>query len=263
MDVRMVVTKGSVEIVEALERGEIELGIVTAGDAYFAMHESGEGASDPSHRLKAIALAHVLPFHLVVRSGLRIRDVGALRGRTVGSGLRATANWKLAQLVLSAFGVNPETVRRTSSVGASNREELTQLADGTLDAELTLSYYSAPPLYAAVQRGARLFPLEGPAIDKLRGQYPFIRLVSIPAGTYPGQREAVHTIGVDTVLICRDDLAESLVYELTRTFFDAVPTVFASLPIPVPFMDPDTAAATPISLHEGAAMYYRELELSR
>jgi len=70
----------------------------------------------------------------------------------------------------------------------------------------------------------------------------------------------IHTIGVDSLLICRKDLDESIVYDLTKHFFEALPALSSSLDA-LRFMDLDESPATPIPLHDGAARYYREREL--
>jgi hypothetical protein len=92
--------------------------------------------------------------------------------------------------------------------------------------------------------------------------YPFFRSTLIPRDSYTGVTEAVRTIGLDSVLVCRKDLDEELVYKLTKLFFEALPTLSFSEEA-LRFMDLDQAPATPIPLHEGSARYYREQELMR
>ena len=79
----------------------------------------------------------------------------------------------------------------------------------------------------------------------------------IPRGTYPGQHVPVHTIAVDLLLVCRADLDNKLVYELTRAYFEQSPENVRYE------TDPQRAPAVVIPLHPGAARYYREREVSR
>ena len=94
--------------------------------------------------------------------------------------------------------------------------------------------------------------------DRLRHAYPFFRQTVIPARSYAGQPDPVHTIGVDNLLVCRRGLDEPTAHDLARAFFSALPI----LPMPT-LMDLEQAPATPIPLHDGAARYYRERELAR
>ena len=112
-----------------------------------------------------------------------------------------------------------------------------------------------------MQGGARLIPIVGPSVDTLRREYPFLKLTLIPPGMYPNAREAVRTIGVDTLLICRGDMDEGLVYEVTKEFFDGL--VSGSERPSLGSVELDQASATSIPLHDGAARYYRQRELQR
>jgi TRAP transporter TAXI family solute receptor len=104
--------------------------------------------------------------------------------------------------------------------------------------------------------GARLLNINGPEVDRLRGDLPLLRRVVIPRGAYPGQSAPVHTVAVDQLLVCRADLDNEVVYELTSVLFDQFPD-------PRLRVDPQLAPATVIPLHPGAARYYRERELRR
>ena len=62
-------------------------------------------------------------------------------------------------------------------------------------------------------------------------------------------------------MICRTDLDERLVYNLTKQLFASLEGL--SERGALRSMDIDQAPATPIPLHDGAARFYRERELSR
>ena len=76
------------------------------------------------------------------------------------------------------------------------------------------------------------------------------------------QDEATETLGSEWPLVCRSDLSEDLVYELTREFFAQLPAM-ARQHREAALIDPEQAPATPIPLHPGAARYYREREILR
>src|SRR5207237_9931346 len=50
---------------------------------------------------------------------------------------------------------------------------------------------------------ARIMPLSGAPVDRLRERYPFFRPSLIPAHTYPGQELPVKPLGLAGVLLCR------------------------------------------------------------
>ena len=96
----------------------------------------------------------------------------------------------------------------------------------------------------------------------MRAQYPFLEPMIVKAGTYANQDDAVETVGVSNLLLCRRDLDEALVYQLTRAFFEALPRLATANPAAA-LIDPEQAPATPIPLHPGAARYYREREITQ
>ena len=107
--------------------------------------------------------------------------------------------------------------RATQSDGL--QRSVSHLLDGTLDALFVTGSYPIERVSAAMHGGSRLVPLASSAVARVIEDFPFFRPVLIPSGTYPGLASIVHTIGVETLLVCRADLDDGLVYELTRKLF--------------------------------------------
>jgi TRAP transporter TAXI family solute receptor len=248
---------GAVANVEAIQRGEADVAFTFADVAYVAYVGGLNGASQPYDRLRGIAVLQLTPLHFVVREGSGIRTISDLRNRRVSMGPPGTATSLIVGLLLESFGVPLATVQVEP---LQFNEAARRLVEGTLDAVFDDAIYPAESVRLATQGGARLLPLTGPPIEHLRHDYPFFRTAVIPPRSYPGVTQVIHTIGVDSLLICRRDLDESVVYELTKHFFEALPALSSSLDA-LRFMDLDESPATPIPLHDGAARYYREREL--
>jgi TRAP transporter TAXI family solute receptor len=255
IDIAVLESPGSVRNVEAIQRDEADMGFAFADVAYVAF--VGQLADVPYTRLRGMAVLQLNPLHLVVRPP--ITSVSTLRGRRVGLGPPGSGTALTAGLVLQAFGIDPQSVQ--AELMPFN-DASAQLAAGHLDAMFVNAGYPSESVTMAARAGARLLPIEGPPIDRLRHDYPFLRLTTIPAGTYPAHPLPVHTIAVDNLLICRSDLDEELVYELTKQFFAALPAL-AGEQASLRLMDLAQVPATPIPLHDGAARYYRERELFR
>jgi TRAP transporter TAXI family solute receptor len=259
LDVEVIESPGSVSNIEAIQTGNADLGFAFADVAYLGYVGRLSGLAQPLSRLRGIAVLHLTPLHLVVRDASNIHDIAELRGKRVGLGPPGSGTALTAGLVMQAFGLAPESVHAQT---LRFNDAATRLATGTLDAMFVNASYPAKSVRAAVMGGAHLIPLAGVVVDRLRHDHPFLRLTKIPEGTYPGQPAAVHTVGVDTLLVCRSELDETFVYQLTRRFFEALPALAGSQES-LRLMDLEQAPATPIPLHEGAARYYRERELLR
>ena len=81
-----------------------------------------------------------------------------------------------------------------------------------------------------------------------------------PGGLVPRTGSARHTLSVDVVLLARAGLDDASCAGLTEGLFRMLPQLSAELPF-LKGMDPERAPATPVPLHPGAALYYREREL--
>ena len=249
---------GAVANLEALQSGQAELALSFADVAYLSYAGKLNRATGPFDRLRGIAVLTSTPLHLVVRKDFAFHRMSDLRGHRVGVGPPGSGTALTVGLVFQTFGISASAVH-TQMLPFD--EAAQRLVAGSLDAMFDNAIYPGDSVRVATRAGARLVPLSGTAIDRLHRDYPFLEPALIPRETYPGVG-AVHTIGVDTVLICRSDLSEELVYELTKALFDVLPTL-SSTQNELRSIDLDQAPATPIPLHAGAARYYRERELLR
>jgi TRAP transporter TAXI family solute receptor len=257
LSVRTVARLGSDPSIEMLERGDAELAITFADVAYAAFTDGLPDHPAPFSRLRGIALLERQALQLVVGGKSRVRTAMDLSGRTASLGSDRSASVLMATLVLNAYGLDVDRIRRETS---ARRASLADLAGGELDAMFLLATYPVDAVHQAATEGARLLPLVGPPIDRLIREYPFYSYVMIPRDTYPGQSQPVQTIGVNSILLCRADLPDELVYTLTKELFDSLERPASPL-ARFRWLDADGASATPIPLHAGAARYYREREL--
>jgi TRAP transporter TAXI family solute receptor len=251
-------SEGGASNIEAIERGEADVGLAHANVTYLAFTGRADSSRAPSTRLRGIAKLNLMSVHLLVRRGAPIRQVADLRGRRIGLGV-GRGSGPTAAVVLGAFGMK---LTEVTIVPVRYNDAPAGLADNLFDAHLVTGSAPLEAVTQATAAGARLLELDGPSAQRLHRDFPFYKLAVIPAGTYPGHARAIHTVGVDSLLICRADLDEAVVYRLTKALFEILPAV-STLELSFGEMNVDQAPATPIPLHPGAARYYRERELSR
>jgi len=256
LDVQSAVAPNSPDVIAAIESGAADFGVAFTSDSYagyWAVQEHGA-----SH-VRGVALLQPLSEYLIARSGSGIRHVDDLSGKVVAVGPANSSSSTLGRLVLDAFGVDPAAIKILSS----RAEAANGLKDRSIDAVFLPGYVYPDEVLAPVMReGAYLVPIQGAAVERLREQNPFVRLTTIPRNVLPGQDRILPTIGIDVMVVCRDELDESMVYELTKQLFIAFPRL-SGVEATLRFLNFEEAAATPIPLHPGAARYFRERELSR
>ena len=164
------------------------------------------------------------------------------------------------RILLGAYGMSYDDVQ---PIFEPTDKIVAKLGSGEIDA-----VFSAKPVMLTAARELsetvplRLLPIDRAVINQLRGSCPFLRPVTVAANQLPGQSRPVETLGLEWLLVCRSDLSEELVYQLTREFFAQLPAL-ARDHEEAALIDPEQAPATPIPLHAGAARYYREREILR
>ncbi len=250
-------TPGSVHNIETLENGTMDIGLAQAGIAYMAyngQHESGR----PLRNIRGIAVLNSSEVHLMVSPASAIRSVDELRGRRVGIGPKGGGLNVTSQMVLRGY-FSPGEVQEISTTVPRT---MAMLLENSLDAAFTIASVPNDEATILTRSGARLLPLQGPAVDRLRTTYPFFRSMIIPAGEYLGQDQPIRTLSVDVVLLARAGLDDAIARRLTEGLFRMLPALSAELPF-LKGMVPERAPATPVPLHPGAALYYRERELRR
>jgi len=250
---------GAVENLELLQRGAADLGFAFADVTYLAFVGRLDVNSRPFDRLRGVAILQLTTIHVLIRPDSGITSIEQLRGRRVALGPSGSGTAISARVLLEAFGVPITEVRGQH---LPFLESANGVVRGELDAAFISAGYPAESVLTATRGGAQLLEVSGPVVERLRTNYPFLRVALIPAGTYPPFRGPVHTVGIDTLIACSADLPETLVYRLTKTFFDVLPEMATKVDA-LRRMDLARAPATPIPLHGGAARYYRERELLR
>jgi TRAP transporter TAXI family solute receptor len=238
---------GSVAAVAALQQGKADIGFAQADVVYAAYRKALPDHAEPHGTLRGIAVGRTVRLYVVVRRDSPFRQISDLKTRRIGLAPVGTHARVYERMIVEAYGLD-----KTAELKSYTDEEMaSHLVDGTLDAAI-FGQASIPERMNYVSRavGIRVLDIGGDAIAKLRARYPFFTRVMVTSKDLPGEPGEVQTLGVDNLLVCRADLADDRVYELTRGFFEASNAI-----------DPDRAAATPIPLHPGAGRYYREREV--
>jgi TRAP transporter TAXI family solute receptor len=235
-----------------LQNAKTDIAVPIADVAYLAYAGQLAEMPKPFDQLRGMSVADLNAIHLLVAPNSRIDSLKQLAGLHISLGPPGSSVALVSDRLLQAHGIRPANVRVEK---IPNAEMLRQLGRGDIDAAFTMFQPVNQAVAVAMKAGARLVDIEGPVIEELRTQYPYLKRTLIPAATYPNQPNPVRTIGIEEVLVCRADLDEDLVYQLMEAYFAAFPAMTP--------MNLERAPATPVPLHPGAARYYRQRELAR
>jgi TRAP transporter TAXI family solute receptor len=209
------VTGGSVENVNRIREGQLDLGIamaITARDAY-----AGEGDyTAPVTDLRIVAPFYPNVTHVLVTRGSRARSIADLRGQRVSVGSPGSGTEAEARQLLEAAGLTYDDIR---PFYLSFSESAAALQDASIDAAIISAGYPAGAVLEATTTGdARLIPVEDAVFQALREDYPFYERSEIPAGVYRGVAEPVPTIRTRNWIVAREDLPGDVVEHLLDIF---------------------------------------------
>lgn len=247
---------GMVANVDYLQSGVGDVTFTQSDIAYTALTKGTELNPTPHTHLRGLAVTWMVALHLVVGPNVDFHSLDDLREKRVGIGPLGGGTGITAQIILAQSGLLSDVhlIRLPPTDVASG------LVNGTIDAQFITGAYPTDWVTTALTvPGARLVSIQGAGVSNLKANYPFLRPIVIPAGTYQ-QDEEIDTVGVDVLLICRDNLGEETVYRMLTTFFDGIQDLAKKQPS-FRSVSLSQAPATPIPLHPGAARFYREREL--
>jgi TRAP transporter TAXI family solute receptor len=248
---------GLEQTADAIEWETSDLAIVDAETAYIAYSKGTPDQPTPHANIRAISVLFSTAVQLVVRNDAKISTIADLRGRRVDVGSRGTPVERAARLILESHGLTYKTI--TPLFGERNSTE--SLRAGTLDARFFYTPYPQANIGDLTRsRAARLLSIDRQSLAAIQAQHHFLKSVVIPQDTYPNQSAPVLTVGMDVLLLCRRDLRETLVHDLTAALFDSVAQLRAAHEAAAA-IDPDRGPATAVPLHSGAVRYYREREI--
>ena len=185
-----------------------------------------------------------------------IKSVADFKGKNVCVGDVGSGTYYNTIDVLNAYGLTLDDIKPIYQSFADSAESL---KDGKIDVAFICA--GAPTNAVtdlATSKPVYLVSIDDEHMQKILSDCPWYASLTIPGGTYQGFDEDAVTITVKATLIVSADVAEDVVYTITKTIYDGASDIadlhgkgaelsleFATDGIAVPF-------------HAGAAKYFAE-----
>ena len=252
------VTNASIDNCLLVGRQKVELGF-TMGDTAWEAYQ-GTGKFKEKIPLRAVAVIYPNSMHLVTVEGKGIGSVPDLKGKRVSTCSPGSGTEIMALRLLEAYGMNVDRDMKRDRLGAS--ESAGAIKDKKIDAYF---WVSALPTPSVTELGAtpgikiKLVP-HADAVPKMKAKYgPLYSTGVIPAKTYPGQEADVPIALVVNMLVCHENMKESIVYDILKTLFDHKPELEAVHSATVDFkVEAQSTEGSPIPYHPGAVRYFTQ-----
>ena len=245
-------SKGTPENLQSLETNQAD----------FAIVQSGQASSD---KVQVVAKLYTEVLHILVRSESPLQSISQLSGLRLCLGEVGSGSRVVSLPLLKHFGIDT-----SREVQRSPSEALNDLKAGEIDAVFLVTALQSEVIREGVLGGHLRFLDVGSAAPGLEARFPFLKKSAVPAMTYqcPSQKEGampletVQSVGVPSLLVCRNDLPAGLVYEVTKEFFESRNKLADLTPEAYQISELTSADLLPWSVHEGAQQYFRRREPS-
>lgn len=261
LDVKPQNTKGSTENIPLLEAGKIDLGLVQGEAALEALNGIGRPPAD----LRILTAMYATPGMFVVRADSAYRRIEDLKGKPVVFGARGSGLVILARYVLDGLGLDRDKDFEAIFLDkAGDGPEMVMRGK-------TAALWGAGvgwPGFVAVSKGpagARFIVPDAAEITRIQAKHPFLKTLTVPAGTYQGQSEPIVSVGSWSFVLARPTLPDDVAYKLARALHKGEAAIASRLAQARETTAANTATAAPKRelIHPGVLRYLTEIGLLR
>lgn len=252
-------TKGSTENIPLLEEGGLDIGLVQGE----AAHEVFFGKQPRD--LKIITAMYSTAGMFVVRAGSPYKSISDLVGKRIAFGARGSGLVILSRFVLDGLGLDQDK--------SFDAVYLDRAGDGpamVLDGSVAALWGGGVgwPGFTTMTKapgGARFIAPSAEEIKKIRERHPFLKEVTMPAHSYPGQDKDIPSVGSWSFVMAGPKLDNEVAYRLARAIHKAEPVLGQKLAQARETTMKNTvrAAPTPDAIHPGVLRYLIEINALR
>ena len=251
-------TKGYVENIKLMQKGQLEIAMATSLSSYQAW--AATGPYQGSEKGKILSWMSIAPvaMHVITLKGGPVKSLDDLKGKRVGMGQPGGVSMLDADALMETLGLAPDKDFAPFRIRLGNMVD--GLADGNLDVALWNGSFPLPPVVKlSASRDVQLLPIPDDFFAKLQAKYPPYFRLDIPGGRYKGIDTPTPTFGLANGMVISSDVPEDVVYQMTKAIFDNLPNLKSVHPALGQISKSNVLDGFGAPLHPGALKYYREI----
>lgn len=256
-------TSGSVFNVNAIMAGDLEFGVVQSDRQYQAYNGMADWDGKPQRKLRAVFAVHPEVVTLVAAVDSGITSVASLKGMHVNIGNPGSGHRGNALDLLAAAGLDYR--KDLIADGIKPAESAGMLQDGRIDAFFYTVGHPNGSVKEAVAGTRRILfvPIDEEIVMKLTSKFPYYAPSLIPVKSYPGvvNTEDVPSFGVKATLVTSVDVAEDVVYAITKEVFENFEEFKKLHPAYITLTKKSMLQGMSAPIHPGAMRYFKEAGL--
>ncbi|MES5486951.1 TAXI family TRAP transporter solute-binding subunit [Bradyrhizobium sp. INPA03-11B] len=251
-------TKGSNENIPLLEAGSVDIATVAGEPSYEAFMGIGRPKAT---KLKILTAMYSSPGVFVVRADSRYKTIQDLVGQPVAFGAKGSGLPILSRYILDGIGLKQD--EDFKSIYLDRAGDGPAMVEDGRAAALWGAGIGWPGFskMAESATGARFIAPTADEIARIRAKHSFLKPLTIAAGSYPKQTEAISSVGSWSYILVRESLPDDVAYRLAKTLHGVEADFCKKLAQACETTAANTVAAAPdINLiHPGVLRYFREI----
>ncbi len=255
-------TKGSNENVVLLDAGKLDLGLVTGEVTYEAINGLGR---PKANGIRIINATYSQAGMFMVRADTPYQRIADLAGKPVVWGAASSGFIVLARYVMDGLGYDYQ-----QHFDAILLEKAGDGPPKVIDGSAAAMWGGGvgwPPFTAIAgnPKGARFISPGADEIKRIQARHAFLKGMTMPAGSYPGQSAPLNSVGSWPFVMARASLPDDVAYRLARALHRAQKVFGERLEQARESTLANTLAAAPTRdlIHPGVLRYMREADLQQ
>ncbi|PWM24482.1 MAG: hypothetical protein DBX44_04120 [Oscillospiraceae bacterium] len=201
-------------------------------------------------------------FQMPVLKTSGIESIWDITGKSINLGAAGSGSRSMNVAILKALGIDESSF---DSQAISHSNAIDMVIDEKMDGYMIVGdsgqshQMKAMSSNKMIMLGLGSGPNGDEDIATVISKEPYFYELTIPANTYPDQDYDVKTVAQGTLLICRSDISEELVYEFTKLvwenldYLETFNAVFSQMSLE------DACNVGGLPMHPGAIRYFEEV----
>ena len=258
-------TSGSVFNINGVVSGDLEFGVAQSDRQYQAYNGLAEWAEMGRQTdLRSVFAIHPESITLIASAESGIETITDLHGKRVNLGNPGSGQLQNSRDVLAAVGITEDDIS-AEHVKAVEAPGLLQ------DERLEAFFYTVGHPNGNIKEATSgrikvsIVAITGPEIDGMIAELPYYAGSVIPHEFYPNatNTEDIETIGVKATLVTSKNVAEAVVYAITKEVFENLDEFRTLHPAYSVLTEQSMLEGLSAPVHAGALRYYREAGLGK
>src|SRR3954465_6477614 len=254
-------TKGSNENIPLVESDQLDIAVVAGEPSY----EAFMGIGRPATKLKILTAMYSSPGMFVVRADSPYKTIRDLVGQPVAFGAKGSGLPILSRYMLDGIGLKQDEDFKSIYLDRAG-DGPAMVQDGRAAALWGAGIgWPGFAAMASSHGGARFIAPDADEIARIRAKHSFLKPLTVPAGSYPEQTQAIASVGSWSFILTRANLPDDVAYRLARTVHGIEGEFCKKLAQACETTAANTFAAAPGPelIHPGVMKYLKEIGVAK